>query len=130
MPVVYMTAVYAFDHVARLRKGQKVLIQSATGGLGLAAIQLARSKGAEIFATAGTEEKAHFLVDSMGIPSSHVFTSRDPSALSRAASMTTGKGGFDVILSTVVGGDMLYESLKSLAPMGHLIDVGRLDVLD
>ncbi|KAB8235179.1 type I polyketide synthase [Aspergillus alliaceus] len=129
IPVVFMTAVYAFDHVARLRKGQKVLIQSASGGLGLAAIQLAQSKGADVFATAGTEEKIQFLTDSMGIPSSHVFSSRDPSALSRAASVT-GKGGFDVILSTVVGGELLYESLKFLAPMGHLIDVGRLDVLD
>ena len=125
MPVVYMTAVYAFNHVARLRKGQKVLIQSATGGLGLAAIQLARSKGAEVYATVGTIEKACFLADSMAVPSSRIFSSRDPSALSRAASI-----GFDVILSTVVGGDLLYESLKALAPMGHLIDVGRLDVLD
>ena len=129
MPVVYMTAVYAFNHVTRLRKGQKVLIQSATGGLGLAAIQLARSKGAEVYATVGNNDKACFLTDSMGIPSSHIVSSRDPSALSRVANMT-GKAGFDVILSTVVGGDLLYESLKALAPMGHLIDVGRLDVLD
>ena len=107
MPVVYMAAVYAFDHVARFQKGQKVLIQSATGGLGFAAIQLACSKGVEVFTTAGPEETAHFLANSMGILSSHVFTLWDPSALSRAASMTTGKGGFDVILSTIVGGDML-----------------------
>ena len=129
MPVVYMTAVYAFNHIARLRKGQKVLIQSATGGLGLAAIQLARSKGAEVYATVGNIEKARFLVDSMNIPSSHIVSSRDPSALCQAARMT-GKAGFDVILSTVDGEDLLYESLKALAPMGHLIDVGRLDVLD
>ena len=129
MPVVYMTAVYAFNHIARLRKGQKVLIQSATGGLGLAAIQLARFKGAELYATVGSVEKARFLVDNMAFPSSHIVSSRDPSALSQAASVT-GKAGFDVILSTAVGGELLYESLKALAPMGHLIDVGRLDVLD
>ncbi|RYP57289.1 hypothetical protein DL769_009575 [Monosporascus sp. CRB-8-3] len=129
MPLVYTTAVYAFDYVARLKKGQKVLIQSATGGLGLAAIQLARARGAEVFATVGTVEKASFLTDSVGIPADHIFSSRDPSALSGAAK-ATGKGGFDVILSTVVGGDFLRESLKALAPLGHLVDVGRLDVLE
>ncbi|KAK4654427.1 Type I Iterative PKS [Podospora pseudocomata] len=129
MPLVYMTAIYAFDYVARLRKGQKVLLQSATGGLGLAAIQVARARGADVFATVGTTEKVSFLVDTVGIPADHIFSSRDPTALSNAAK-ATGRGGFDVILSTVVGGDFLCESLKALAPMGHLVDVGRLDVLE
>ena len=128
MPLVYMTAVYAFDYVTQLEKGQTVLIQSATGGLGLAAIQVAQSKGAEVFATVGTAEKARFLVDTMNIPSSHIFSSRDLSDLSRAVGMTR-KRGFDVILSTGKG-DMLYASVKALAPLGHLIDVGRMDVMD
>ncbi|KAL9088213.1 MAG: hypothetical protein Q9165_006340 [Trypethelium subeluteriae] len=129
MPLVYMSAIYALEHVARLRKGHKILIQSATGGLGLAAIQVARSRGAEIFTTVGTSDKASFLTDTIGIPLDRVFFSRDPEALSQAAKATS-KGGFDVILSTVVGGDLMYQSLKALAPMGHLIDVGRLDVLE
>ncbi|GKZ25415.1 type I Iterative Polyketide synthase (PKS) [Aspergillus brasiliensis] len=124
MPLVYMTAVYAFEHVTRLRPGQKVLIQSATGGLGLAAIQLARSKGATIYATAGTPDKVQFLTTHMGIPASQIFSSRDVASLHRAAQQ---HGGFDVILSTAQG-DMLYESVKALAPLGHLVDVGRLDV--
>lgn len=126
MPLVYMTVVYAFEYVTRLRRGQKVLIQSASGGLGLAAIQLARSKGAEVFATVGTAEKARFLSEEMGLPVDHVISSRDPSDLSSIASATRN-GGFDVILSTAQG-DMLYESIKALAPLGSLIDVGRLDV--
>lgn len=126
MPLVYMTAVYAFEHVARLRKGQKVLIQSASGGLGLAAIKLARSKGAEVFATVGTEEKARFLSEEMGVAADHIFSSRDPSELGRVAG-GIGSGGFEVILSTAQG-DMLYESIKALAPLGCLIDVGRMDV--
>ncbi|KAI9705765.1 MAG: Type I Iterative PKS [Bogoriella megaspora] len=129
MPLVYMTAVYAFEHVTRLRLGQKVLIQSATGGLGLAAIQVARSRGAEIFVTVGTSEKASFLANTIGIPMDHIFSSRDAEALYRTTK-SMKKGGFDVILSTVVGGDLLYQSLEALAPMGHLIDVGRVDVLD
>lgn len=126
MPLVYMTAVYAFEHLARLRKGQKVLIQSASGGLGLAAIQLARSKDAEVFATVGTEEKARFLSEEMGVAADHIFSSRDTSELPRVAGGIQG-GGFDVILSTAHG-DMLYESVKALAPLGCLIDVGRMDV--
>lgn len=126
MPLVYMTAVYAFEHVTRLKKGQKVLIQSASGGLGLAAIQLARAKGADVFVTAGTAEKARFLIENMDIPFSHVFSSRDPADVLRMV-RATQNGGFDVILSTAQG-DMLYESIKALAPLGHLIDVGRIDV--
>ncbi|KAL8791268.1 MAG: hypothetical protein Q9213_000225 [Squamulea squamosa] len=126
MPLVYMTAVYAFEHVTRLRKGQKVLIQAASGGLGLAAIQLARTKGAEIFVTVGTAEKTHFLTEQMGIPLTHVFSSRDITDVKRMV-RATQNGGFDVILSNSQG-HMLYESIKALAPLGHLIDVGRLDV--
>lgn len=126
MPLVYMTAVYAFEYVTRLRRGQKVLIQSASGGLGLAALQLARSKGAEVFATVGTAEKARFLSEVIGLPVDHVFSSRGSPDLSSIASATRD-GGFDVILSTAQG-DMLYESIKALAPLGTLVDVGRLDV--
>ncbi|KAK2764515.1 Type I Iterative PKS [Arachnomyces sp. PD_36] len=128
MPLVYMTAIYAFEHISRLRQGQTVLIQSATGGLGIAAIQVAQMKGAEVYVTAGTDDKAHFLAAHVGIPSSHIFSSRDVSDLSKAAAMTQ-KGGFDVILSASKG-DMLHASFKALAPLGHLIDVGRMDVQD
>ena len=126
MPLVYMTVVYAFEHVARLRKAQKVLVQSASGGLGLAAIQLARAKGAEIFVTAGTAEKTRFLNEQMGIPLTHIFSSRDSADIKRMVHATQNDG-FDVILSNSQG-HMLYESVKALAPLGHLIDVGRLDV--
>ncbi|KAL8922865.1 MAG: hypothetical protein Q9172_003405 [Xanthocarpia lactea] len=128
MPLVYMSAIYALEYLVRLRKGDRVLIQSASGGLGLAAIQIARDRGAEIFATVGTPDKVSFLANSLGISIDHIFSSRDPENLSRVA-RAIGKGGFDVILSTVAEGDSLYQSLKALAPMGHLIDVGRVDVL-
>lgn len=130
MPLVFATAVYAFQYVARIRKGMKVLIQSATGGLGLAAIQVAQSKGADIYATVSSDEKIKFLVDTVGIEPDHIFSSRDPRALARAAKSCGSKGGFDVILSSAVGGDTLHQSLKALAPMGHLVDVGRRDVLE
>ncbi|KEY70889.1 hypothetical protein S7711_00732 [Stachybotrys chartarum IBT 7711] len=126
MPLVYMTAVYAFEYATRLRRGQKVLIQSASGGLGLAAIQVARAKGAEVFVTVGTEEKVRFMVESIGIPATHIFSSRGAADMQRMI-RATKNDGFDVILSTAQG-DVLYESIKALAPLGHLVDVGRLDV--
>lgn len=131
MPLVYMTAVYAFDHATNLRKGERVLIQSATGGLGLAAIQLASSRGAEVFATVGTQEKARFLTEDVGLPASRVFSSRDQADLARAVREQTGGRGFDVILSASRGeDDMFYDSFKALAPLGRIVDVGRMDVLD
>lgn len=128
MPLVFMTAVYAFDRVTQLKAGEKVLIQSASGGLGLAAIQVAQGRGAEVFATVGNAEKARFLTETMGIPACHIFGSHEASEMPRAAAATGGRG-FDVILS-VSKGEILYESLKALHPLGRLIDVGRMDVMD
>ena len=128
MPLVFMSAIYALEYLVRLKNGDKVLIQSASGGLGLAAVQIARNHGVEVFATVGTSAKASFLTNSLAIPADNIFSSRDPEKLSQVAS-TIGRGGFDVILSTVAEGDSLYQSLKALAPMGHLVDVGRVDVL-
>ncbi|KAH8653815.1 hypothetical protein BX600DRAFT_527092 [Xylariales sp. PMI_506] len=127
MPLVYMTALYALQHVARIQKRHKILIQSATGGLGLAAIQLARYVGAEIYATAGSANKRSFLVDTLGFPADHVLPSRDAAALQLASEAI---GGFNIILSTVSGGDSLSSSLGALAPTGHLIDLSRVDVLE
>ncbi|KAI8630503.1 hypothetical protein F5Y19DRAFT_427873 [Xylariaceae sp. FL1651] len=133
MPLVYMTAVYAFDHIARLRQGHKILIQSATGGLGLAAIHLARAKGAEVFAMVGTAEKANFLIEEMKLPKSHVIVvplgDNSLDLGKRLSNMTPHNRGFDVILSTARG-DLLHASIEALAPLGHFVDVGRTDVQD
>ncbi|KAI8623623.1 polyketide synthase [Xylariaceae sp. FL1651] len=126
MPLVFMTAVYAFEHVAPIRKGEKVLIQSATGGLGLAAIQLAQSMGAEVFATVGSSEKAKHLVAAVGIHEDRIFSSRKPEDMPDLLKASGGRG-FDIILGTA-SGDLLYESIKLLAPLGRYIDVGRVDV--
>lgn len=126
IPLVGMTAIYSFECVTQLKEQERLLIQSATGGLGLSAIQLAKAKGAEIFATAGTQEKRRYLIDVAGIPASHVFSSRDPADFAKLMEATDGKG-FNVILSTS-SGELLYDSIKMLAPMGRIIDVGRIDV--
>ena len=68
LPVAFVTAHYALIELGRLGAGERVLIHSASGGVGLAAVQVAQQAGAEIFATAGTEEKREFL-RSLGIRS-------------------------------------------------------------
>lgn len=126
MPLVYMTVVYGFSYATKLKRGEKLLIQSATGGLGMAAIQLAQSIGAEVFATVGTADKAKYLTEVFGIPASMIFSSRTTSDIPKMIDATGGRG-FDVILSTS-NGDMLHESIKALAPLGRIVDVGRVDV--
>src|SRR5262249_22041367 len=72
VPIAFLTAYYALHEVARLQRGERVLIHSASGGVGIAAIQVARWLGADIYATAGNPEKRAFL-QSLGI--SHVLDS-------------------------------------------------------
>src|SRR5262245_11143375 len=66
IPIAFLTAYYALHYLGRLEKGERVLIHSASGGVGLAAVQLAQRAGAQIFATAGTSEKREML-RSLGI---------------------------------------------------------------
>ena len=126
MPLAYVTAIYAFDHVAHLKIGQAVLIQSAANDVGLASICFAKAKGADVFAMVETPEQASFLVDEMAIPTSHIISTPSVTSLRRAAEMTR-KGGFDVIMSTAQG-ELLHSSLQVLATLGHIVDVGRVDV--
>lgn len=125
MPLAYVTAIYAFDHVAHLKRGQTLLIQSAANDVGLALISLARAKGADVFAMVETPEQASFLADEMTIPAEHIISSPSATKLRQAAEMTR-KGGFDVIVSTAQG-ELLHASLQVLATLGHIIDVGRVD---
>ena len=126
MPLAYATAIYAFEHVANLRKGQSVLIQSGASDIGLASVCLARAKGAAVFAMAETTEQAKFLLDEVALPASHIISTPSLADL-RLAAQKTPHEGFDVILSTAQG-DYLHSSLQVLAPLGRLIDVGRGDV--
>jgi NADPH:quinone reductase-like Zn-dependent oxidoreductase/SAM-dependent methyltransferase len=126
IPIVLCTAVYALRHLARLQKGERVLIQSATGGLGLAAVQIANDIGAEIFATVGTEEKRRYLCDLYRIPEDRIISSRDVGEVEKLMSATENTG-FNVILSSA-NGNIMHETWRCLAPRGRFIDVGRVDV--
>ena len=113
IPVIYLTAHYAFQHLARLSPGDRVLIHAASGGVGLAAVQIARQVGAEIFATAGSAEKRRYL-ESLGV--ALVMDSRS-TAFSEQILERTGGEGVDMVLNSL-SGDMIPSSLAALKEGG------------
>jgi len=121
--VVFLTAYYALHHLARLGEGERVLIHAAAGGVGLAAIQLAQSVGAEIFATAGTPEKREFL-RALGIK--HVMDSRTLAFADQVMERTGGKG-VDVVLNSLAG-KAIPKSLSILSAFGRFIEIGKRDI--
>lgn len=128
MPLAFSTAVYGLLHLGRLRKGEKVLIHSATGGVGLAALQIARMVGAEIFVTAGTPAKRQYLKDYYDLDDAHIFNSRDTGFAERIMETTNGYG-IDVCLNSLVR-ELLRASWSIMASNGRHIEIGRTDILD
>lgn len=122
------TALYSLRYLAQLEAGETILIQAATGGLGLAAIQYSKLVGAEIYATVGTQAKKEYLINELGIPENQIFWSRSLDFKQNLLKETKGRG-VDVVLSTI-SGPGFYEGFGCLAPCGRLIDVGRGNVLD
>lgn len=127
MPISYLTALYALTHVAQLSRGETVLIQYASGGLGIAALQVAQYLGADIYATVGSDEKRELLVKKFGIDPSRIFNSRHQSSLEEIM-MASGRRGIDVILCSSPG-DLMHETWRCIAPFGRFIEVGRTNVL-
>jgi len=120
IPVAYLTAWYALVETARLTKGEWVLIHGAAGGVGLAAIQVARHLGARVVATVGSPEK-EALVSLFG--AEKVFNSR---SLTFADDIAREIGEIDVVLNSLAGEAML-ASLRLLKPFGRFIELGKRD---
>lgn len=116
MPVVYFTVFCCLIDKANLQKGQSLLIHSAAGGLGIAAIHVARWLGAEIYVTTGTDKKVEFLVSELGVPRERIFNSRDDSFASDIM-RATNNAGVDVVLNSL-SGDLLHASWKCVAEYG------------
>ena len=123
LTVVFLTAYYSLDYLGRISGEDTVLIHSATGGVGLAAIQIAQLMGAKIIATAGTEEKRQYLKDK-GIE--HVFDSRSLTFADGVMRATKGKG-VDIVLNSLSGKGII-QGIKCLAPFGKFIELGKVDV--
>ncbi|MCG5433966.1 type I polyketide synthase [Mycobacterium sp. MYCO198283] len=124
--VVYNTAFYGFRDLANVQPGQSVLIHAATGGVGLAAIQLARHWGLEVFATA-SRPKWHVL-RKLGFDDDHIGDSRSLEFEQRFLA-TTGGRGVDVVLNSLAG-DFVDASLRLLARGGVFLEMGKTDIRD
>jgi acyl transferase domain-containing protein/NADPH:quinone reductase-like Zn-dependent oxidoreductase/NAD(P)-dependent dehydrogenase (short-subunit alcohol dehydrogenase family) len=118
--IPFLTARWSLERVARLQPGERVLIHSGAGGVGLAAIQEARRLGALVLATAGSEEKRAYL-RSLGV--AHVFDSRSVS-FEVGVLAATGFLGVDVVLNSL-GGDKIAAGLRTLANGGRFVELGE-----
>lgn len=128
MPTAYITAMHSLLDAASLSAGKSVLIHSAAGGVGIAAIQIAQSVGAEVYATVGTSEKKEFLKSAFGLADDRIFHSRNTEFGDQILSATNGRG-VDVVLNSL-NGEMLDESFRVLADEGIMVELGKRDVLD
>ncbi|KAK0620712.1 hypothetical protein B0T14DRAFT_432757 [Immersiella caudata] len=125
LPTQYVTAYLSLYDTARLQEGERVLVHSATGGVGQAAVMLSQRIGAEVFVTVGSEEKRNFVMTQFGIPADHIFNSRDTSFAAGILATTGGKG-VDVVLNSLAG-NLLQESFNCLAPFGRFVELGKRD---
>lgn len=119
----HATAYYGLHELARIRSGEKVLIHSATGGVGQAAIAIARAAEAEVFATAGSEERRQLLRD-RGIE--HVYDSRSLEFADQIRHDTNGYG-VDIVLNSLSGAAQ-RAGVELLAPGGRFIEIGKRDI--
>lgn len=124
IPTAFFTVQYALDYLARTRKGERVLIHGAAGGVGLAAIQVARHLGADIFVTVGTPEKRR-LMTQLGVPSDRIFDSRSLHFADEIMRITKGEG-VDVVLNSLAG-EAIYRNLGLLRPFGRFLELGKRD---
>lgn len=125
LPIAFLTAHHALRRLGGIAAGDRVLIHAASGGVGLAAVQIARRAGAEVFATAGSPEKRRFLHD-LGIE--HVMDSR---ALDFSGEIleATGGRGVRLVLNSLTG-ESIAKSLAAMGPEGHFLELGKTDLWD
>ncbi|MBI1211653.1 MAG: SDR family NAD(P)-dependent oxidoreductase [Alphaproteobacteria bacterium] len=123
VPAAYGTAYYGLVRLAHLRKGETVLVHLGTGGVGLAAIQIANLIGARVISTAGNPQKRAYL-KKLGVK--HVFDSRSLSFAEDVRRVTHGRG-VDVVLNSLAG-DAIALGVSVMAPNGRFVEIGKRDI--
>ena len=126
IPVAFLTAYYSLVTLANLKAGEWVLVHGGAGGVGLAAIQIAKSLGAKIIATAGSSAKRELL---KRLGADHVLESRSTGFVEgvRKRALTGANGtGADVVLNSLAQ-DAMEQSLACLAPFGRFVELGKRD---
>ncbi|MBW8755474.1 MAG: SDR family NAD(P)-dependent oxidoreductase [Sphingomonadales bacterium] len=123
VPVVFMTAWHALNNVARIRKGECVLVHAGAGGVGMAAIQIAHHLGATVIASAGSATK-RALLETLGVK--HVIDSRRGD-FAEAVMELTDRRGVDVVLNALAA-EAIPMGLACLAEFGRFIEIGKRDI--
>ncbi|MEU3664534.1 SDR family NAD(P)-dependent oxidoreductase [Streptomyces sp. NPDC032940] len=126
VPLVFLTAYYGLVDLAGLRRGERLLVHAAAGGVGMAAVQLARHWGVEVFATAS--EPKWDAVRALGVDGERIASSRDLSFRERFLEVTGGSG-VDVVLNALAG-EFIDASLDLLPRGGRFVEMGKADLRD
>ena len=124
VPIAFLTAYFGLIDLADVRPGESVLIHAGTGGVGMAAVQLARSLGAEVFATASPAKWE--VLRSMGLDDAHIASSRSLEFRERFLEASGGRG-VDVVLNSLAG-EFVDASLELLSEGGRFVEMGKTDV--
>ncbi|MCC5602086.1 type I polyketide synthase [Nostoc favosum] len=119
IPANFLTAEYALREVAAIQKGQRILIHAATGGTGMAALQIAQQAGAEVFATASPGKWQ--TLRSLGVQ--HIFNSRTLDFAQEILEVTDGEG-VDIVFNSLAG-EFIPASLEVLKANGCFIEIGK-----
>lgn len=124
-PVAALTAWHGLVTLARLEEGESVLVHAAAGGVGQMAVQIAKLRGARIFATAGSEEKRQYLRDQgcEGVWDTRTLAFAD------GVLAATGGAGVDVVLNSLPG-EAMAASLRITAPFGRFVEIGKRDIIE
>jgi acyl transferase domain-containing protein/NADPH:quinone reductase-like Zn-dependent oxidoreductase/NADP-dependent 3-hydroxy acid dehydrogenase YdfG/acyl carrier protein len=122
IPVTFLTAYYALVHLARLGEGETVLIHGGAGGVGLAALQIAKWRGARVITTAGSPEKRNLL---KLLGADVVLDSRSLAFVDAVMRETSGEG-VDVVLNSLFG-EAMERSIDVLRPFGRFLELGKRD---
>ncbi|KAH7381320.1 polyketide synthase-like protein [Phaeosphaeria sp. MPI-PUGE-AT-0046c] len=123
LPLAYSTAYYSLVYIARIAKGETVLIHEATAPVGLAALHIASTVAANIFVSVGSMSDKASITEHFGLDDSHVFSSQDIDVVGTIRQLTKGNG-LDIILNTQTG-EGLQATFSCIAPFGRFIDLAR-----
>jgi acyl transferase domain-containing protein/NADPH:quinone reductase-like Zn-dependent oxidoreductase/short-subunit dehydrogenase/acyl carrier protein len=121
IPVAFLTSYYSLATLAKLKRGEWVLIHGGAGAVGMAAIQIARARGAKVIVTAGSPAKRG-LIKALGVR--HVLDSRSTSFVDEVRNITGT--GVDVVLNSLAG-EAMERSIACLRPFGRFVELGKRD---
>ena len=124
-PIVFFTAWYAIRYLSRMEEGESILIHGAAGGVGIAAIQIARHLGLRVYATAGSPEKRDFL-KMLGVE--HTYNSRNLDFHDEVMRDTDGEGVNAVL--NCLSGEAMRCSMSILRPFGRFMELGKRDFVE